>query len=285
MAADTPKFTSITANVDLTDTDTNPSAAPTATPRQGGFVLRNRIDFSEVAAASKSIWTIASAELTGDAIYNFRVLEVPERVFVKGVKVFAIKDATPPTFSCVGAKASNASITASDMNLSAWCFGADKNKKPTSSASYAAATHLVTATTVNAEADDGAGAIGGSVFGQAMLNMVEEVGTGPGDVYASSEVNLQFTDRFQTIDSSIANPLEPMQSALKLTQPGSTDIEDPLGDYFPYGGFVNMKLGPWNTSLASDAAEAAGYYAASTAAVISLAGVWEIQAECQYVPE
>jgi len=285
MAADNPSFTSITANVDLTDTDVNPGAAPTSTPRQGGFTLRNRINFAHVAASDKSIWTIASAELTGDAIYNFRILEVPERVFVKGIKVFVVKDETPPTFSCVGAKASNASIGASDLNLSAWCFGSDKNKKPTSDASYVAASHLVTATTVNGEADDGAGAIGGSVFGQVMLNMVDEAGTADGDVYASSETNLQFVDRFQKIDSSIANPLEPMQSAMKLTQPGSTDIEDPLGDYYPYGGFVNMQLGPWNVALTSDAAEAAGYYAASTAAVISLRGVWEIQAECQYVPE
>lgn len=285
MAVDTVKFTSVTNHKDLTDTDVNPSAAPTATPRQGGFVLRNRIDFDEVAAADKSIWIIASAELTGDAINSFRVLEVPERTFVKGIKVFGIKDAEPPTFTCVGAKASNASITASDLNLSAWCFGADRNKKPTSSASYVAASHLVTLTTDNAEADDGAGAVAGSVFGQTMLKMADEGGTADGDKYSSSETNLQFVDRFQKIDSSIANPLEPMGTSMKFTQPGSTDIEDPLGEYFPYGGFVSMQIGPWNTSLASDAAEAAGYYSASTAAVISLAGTWEIQAEAQYVPE
>jgi len=279
MATDTPKFTSINSNIDLTDTDVNPNAAPTATPRQGGFVLRNRINFDEVSAANKSMWIIASAELTGDAVNNFYALEVPERTFVKNVKLFAVADETVPCFRVVGAKASNASINASDMNLSALCFGANRNKVPTSSASYAAASDLVNITALNSVADDGAGAVTGSVFGQTMLNVIAS------DATWSSNINMVFVDRFVAIDSSIASSTKPMKTAIKFTQPGSTDIEDPLGEYFPYGGFVNMRLGPWNTSLASDASEAAGYYAASTAATFSMHGTWEIQAECQYVPE
>jgi hypothetical protein len=56
------------------------------------------------------------------------------------------------------------------------------------------------------------------------------------------------------------------------------------GEYFPYGGNVHMKLGPWNTSLTSKISTAAGWFS-TTGATTSLAGVWEIQANCMYVPE
>ena len=58
MAAKTVKFTTIAANKDLTDVTVNPEAAPTSTPRQGGFTLRNRVNFANVSAANKKLWII-----------------------------------------------------------------------------------------------------------------------------------------------------------------------------------------------------------------------------------
>jgi hypothetical protein len=47
--------------IDLTSTSTNPGAAPVTTQRQGGFTLRNRVNFSNVAAANRVLTTFASA--------------------------------------------------------------------------------------------------------------------------------------------------------------------------------------------------------------------------------
>ena len=46
-----------------------------------------------------------------------------------------------------------------------------------------------------------------------------------------------------------------------------------------------MRLGPYNVALSSDATAAAGFYAASVAGTLSWHGVWEVQADCMYVPE
>lgn len=282
MAAKTVKFTTVNAVKDLTSVATNPNAAPTATPRQGGFVLRNRVDFDNVAAASKSMWIIDDATFNDDAVNMFRILEVPERTYVSKVKIFGIKDATPPQLRFAGAKgSSNSSLTASDMDAAALCFGAYRNKKPTSHASYVEASHLVMLTTVNGEADDGAGAVAGSVFGQTMLNVVAS------DGLWSSNANIIMVDQFTKIDSSIGSPLEPMNTAKKITQPGSTDIEDPIGEYFPYGGYVTMFLGPFNASLTNSIAsgKSAAFFSSPSVATLSLHGTWELQADCQYVPE
>jgi hypothetical protein len=288
MAAKTVKFTTINANKDLTSTSVNHDAAPTATPRQGGFVLRNRVNFDNVSAANKSMWIIDDATFTDDAINNFRILEVPERVYVKGLKIFAIKDATPPQLRFAGAKgSSNSSLTASDLDAMRLTFGADRNKKPTSHASYAAASHLVTLTTVNGEANDGDGAVAGEVFGALKLNVVAS------DALWSSNANVVLVDAFVKVDSSIGSPLEPMNTAKKIVQPtatvsgGTSLVEDPIGEYFPYGGFVNMKLGPWNTNMSSSIAsgKSAAFFSSPSVATLSLHGTWEFQADCNYVPE
>jgi hypothetical protein len=59
------KFTvansSASTTFDLTDPSINPSAAPQSTPRQGGFTLRNRINFTNVAAANKKLFNMVSS--------------------------------------------------------------------------------------------------------------------------------------------------------------------------------------------------------------------------------
>lgn len=296
------KWVSIAAAKDLTDTSVNPDAAPTSTPRQGGFTLRNRINFDNVSAANKKLWNIDDATLNDDTINKLRILEVPERVFVKNVTITGVKDETQPMFDLDAAKASNASVHASDLSTAYLLFGADRNKKPTSHASYAAASDLVPITTVNAEGPDMSiegkgGEEAYCVFGKLDLKIDTTDASHPSASLASLD-NVVFEDTFKKIDSSIASSGEALQTAKRpyLQQTYSASaitgassawniFQEPRGEYFPYGGFVTMMLGPVNTSIASGANAAAAYYASDTAAVLEPAGVWEIQAECLYVPE
>jgi hypothetical protein len=277
MAA-TLKFTTIGSDVDLTSTTINVNAAPTSTPRQGGFTLRNRIDFSTVTNANKLLWVINDATLTNDAVKNFRILEVPERVFVKNIRVHAVKSETAPTFSFTGAKASNASLVKTDLASTVLYFGADSNKKPTSSASYAAATHLVHLVTAGSH-DDGAGAAAAQVFGALGLGMVS--------TSTAASLNVIFDDAFDAVDASINSLAKPFRTVKAPTTLYASGLEEAPGEYFPYGGYVTMRMGPYNTSLSSGAGvtTAAGMYASATAATLYFAGVWEIQAEGYYVPE
>jgi len=64
----------------LQSTTVNPIAAPVATPREGGFTLRNRVNFSSVnSSAAVTIGTIASAAATAT---NFQILQVPKRTIL-----------------------------------------------------------------------------------------------------------------------------------------------------------------------------------------------------------
>lgn len=269
----TVKFTTLGTAVDLTDTDVNPDAAPTSTPRQGGFTLRNRVNFANVSSANKLMWTVSDATPATETTVPFYVLEVPERTLVKDLRVFGIYNQVVPGFDLSYV----AAPTDSDLDQMILEFGAHRNKKPTSSASYAAASHLVAITTLNGEANYADGMLGSAPFGDMKLKV--------------STNELVFVDTFKKIDSSIGSPLEPTQTHKAVRPSGaaataaSTLSQWTDGEYFPYGGFVHIKLGPWNTSLSSDIATAADFFSGSSAAKVYLEGVWEFQANCMYVPE
>ena len=282
------KFTTLGTVVDLTDVTVNPDAAPTSTPRQGGFTLRNRINFTNVSAANKLMWTVTDATPTTETTVPFRILEVPERVYVKELTVYAVKDASVPTINLTGAQANNLDVKDSDFSLFTLSFGAQRNKKPTSNASYVEASHLVDLTTVNAEQNAIGGAKGGNVFGTLALN--GEL-TDPLSPVSASDPNVLFVDAFQTVDASIGNPLEPMGTSKKIRNvsangsSGAAIGQQEDGEYFPYGGYVKMQLGPWNTSMASGYSSISGIFSSPSQASMSLAGTWEVQAVCQYIPE
>jgi hypothetical protein len=286
------KFTTQGTAIDLTDPSVNPEAAPTATPRQGGFVLRNRIDAAKLSTANRVLCTFDATPATTPTV-AMRILEVPERVYVKELMVFAVKDQDVPTIDITGAQSSNLDIKDSDFSLMTLSFGAQRNKRPTSHASYVAASSLVDLTTVNAEQAPGIGTVAGDVFGNFQLN--GEL-TDPLSPVTASNPNILFVDAFQTVDAAIGNPLEPMGTAKKVrNHVGATFVADSAatteliqqedGEYFPYGGYVKMQLGPWNTSMASGYSDVTGIFSSPSAATIHIAGVWEIQAVCQYVPE
>jgi hypothetical protein len=268
------KFTILGTAVDLTDVSVNPAAAPTTTPRQGGFTLRNRVNFANVSAANKLMWTVTDQTPATETTVPFYVLEVPSRTLVKDLRVFSVQGQTVPGFDLDYV----AAPTNSDLDATVLEWGATRNRKPTTHASYAAATDLLALTTVDAEANYADGMLGSAPFGDMKLKV------------ATNE--LVFADQFQALDSSLANPLEPT-AAYKAVRPSAAAASGAAtlsqwtdGVYFPYGGYVHMKLGPWNVACSSNIASVADFHdGASDAAKVYLEGVWEIQANCNYVPE
>jgi len=268
------------STIDLTSTTVNPDAAPTSTPRQGGFTLRNRWDSSKLAntsigsntVANNNMYTAAGVPGTSsntEPVNTLKILEIPERTYVKNLKVFAVKSETAPitTFTPVAA------VDASDLEFTVIFAGAYQNKKPTSSAVYVEASHLVQITAVNSGAEDGKGVLKGHVFGDVPL----------------TKSTLVPTWVMKDVDSSIASSTKPMTTAFLFQQysASSAGNEKTIGHYFPYGGYMYLALGPYATKLGSSnsVADNADYYAASVGATIDIAGVWDVQADCNYVPE
>ena len=66
---------------DLTTLAKNPAAVAMSTPRQGGFTLRNRINFTNVATADKKL-CILTASASTNSTDVLLVLEVPNRTLV-----------------------------------------------------------------------------------------------------------------------------------------------------------------------------------------------------------
>jgi len=286
-------FLTIGSNIDFTSVAVNPDAAPTSTPRQGGFTLRNRWNAANITASSLVMCTVPDATPVDTPANNFRILEVPERVYVKDLFLSAVTSEAVPAFNLAGAQSSNTDVTATDLDTSYLEFGAEANKKPTSSASYVEATHLVDVVALNSRAQDGSTNVKGRVFGALLLTTADEDGDSDHHQMSSSATNVTFVDYFGKVDSSIASNTKPMVSTKKIKLPAAslgsstasvTQMTD--GMYFPYGGYVTMRLGPYATSQgASTVASITGWYSGTTGATISVAGVWEVQANCNYVPE
>jgi hypothetical protein len=258
------KFTcansSASTTFDLTDTDINPDAAPQSTPRQGGFTLRNRINFTNVAADNKKLFTIASSGQAAQVGNVLRVLDVPERVQVNAVNIYAVKSETVP-----GAIASGSASGLHASHLASLAIGVnvEQRSKPTSSASYAAASHL----DLQLSAQNGLPA--GGQFGEIPLLKAGAAVVG-GCKFEASKV--------EAVDSSMSAP----ELGRVVTQKAGTGsaIEYGAPAYFPLGGYVY--LGCTNVATGSASHTSA---AKADSTFVSLTGTWEIQADCQYVPE
>ena len=75
---------------DLTSVTVNASAAQKVTPREGGFVARNRINFANVTAPT----------LTNKVMNVLRLLKIPERSVIDGVFLVAPKGTAGVTHNC-----------------------------------------------------------------------------------------------------------------------------------------------------------------------------------------
>lgn len=245
---------------DLTDPAINPEAAPQSTPRQGGFTLRNRINFTNVAAANKKLFTLASSAKAAQVGNVLRVLDVPERVQVNAVNIYAVKSETVPGSIASG---SASGLHASALAAAAIGVGVEQRSKPTTDASYAAVTHL----DLQLTAQNGMGA--GAQFGEITLAKVGAAVVG-GCTFDASQV--------EAIDSSMTAP-ELGRVVTQVAGTGSA-IYYAAPAYFPLGGYVY--LGCTDVNTGSTTHTSAGK---ADSTFVSLTGTWEIQADCQYVPE
>ena len=252
----TPANSTTATTFDLTDTDLNPSAAPTSTPRQGGFTLRNRINFTNVSTANKKLFNAlvgATAATVGNVL---RVLEVPERTLVKDVQIFAVKDETIPG-SLIVATASG--LHASAFTTLAIGINAEQRSKPASSASYVATTHL----DLQLAAQEGMPA--GGVFGEIPL-----LKNGSSCAFEASKV--------EAIDSSMTAP----ELGRVVTEKAATGsgIKHSVPTYFPLGGYVYLGATDVTTKSVTNSSNTL-----ANSDYVYLTGTWEIQADCTYVPE
>ena len=260
MAVDYAVTPAIAGLKDLTDTSVNPDAAPTTTPRQGGFTLRNRINFDNVAAGNKTLYTItkATAATAGNIL---AVLEVPERVLVKSVKVFAVKSADIPGCSMYdvsgSAGATASGLAASHLGATHINIGALQRSKPLDDDSYVAASHL----------DVQNGAVGGTAAGGQFGVIATQVAVTTNGVFSASLV--------EKIDSSMTAP---ELGQVVTRQADSTTLVTGTEGYFPLGGYVTIQSTPGAGGSASDGV------GSFTGDHLRLTGTWEIQADCMYVP-
>jgi hypothetical protein len=245
--------------IDLTSTSVNPGAAPTSTPRQGGFSLRNRVNFGNVSAANSLLTTLASTSAASQTANLMYFLQVPNRTLVKKVHVFGVKSQTAP--------ATSVSLTASGLNashLASAVFGINAAiwSKPDST-TRVAASHLDKQTTaVNS-------LLAGALFGQIPLQKA-----GASVAFEASLV--------EKVDASMTAPRLGQVQTTEAAGGGAVVAGLDQGVYFPFGGYVYGALGPYNVGTGNASVSSASKANSDT---ISLAGVWEMQADCMYVPE
>jgi len=121
---------------DLTDTSVNPDAVPVATPREGGFVLRNRINFSSVTAPTA----------TNRVANVLRLLKVPKRTVIRELRFHAIRGQTAPThgFSSASSLGSSAGSGATLNVGGVWYMDASQTASSAATDTDALADHVIT---------------------------------------------------------------------------------------------------------------------------------------------
>lgn len=210
------KFTLASGSThDLTSVAINPNAAPVATPREGGFVLRNRIKWGSVNS---------SAELTADGSANanvLRILQVPKRTIIRALSFHVVPGSTAAThaFTSGGSSAGSAAK---------FQVGADMYK--TASQVASSIKNDVDAFKTSITVTKKTGAIG-STFG--------------------------------TVNAST-----PWTQAVNI---GTSSTIKAIP--FPFGGFVRMNIKSSTGSSGSVMTNA------------KMAGVLEVRAVCDYMPE
>lgn len=235
----TLKYDAPTAEYDLTDTATNAMAAPQATPRLGGFTLRNRFSGASAITIAKSCVSTSDVDVN-----QINVLDVPKRTLVKAINVFGVESNAVPehAFTYGG---TSASLSASDINMDLAFFALPyKSPSQSTTISLSASLHHGIIETVEATGSAPKGGIVGSVL--------EKVG------------------------SSMTDPEKgclPIGTGLSSNAVVAATYFKPL--YYPHGGKIVLAL---KGSVADSATKIN-----LVSGVCS--GVWEVQAECQYVPE
>jgi hypothetical protein len=201
----------------------------------------------------------ASVTASATSANVIKVLKVPERTLVTApVHVFAVASQTIPGHATLGAatKASlNSAGAAGVLGFTGWQY-----KDPSQTA--ASAVRFI-GTTINGQT-----VLAGAALGGVNIAKMDSHGGGFD------------TGLVEKIDSTMTAPnLGRVNAAVNAASTKFTPAEL----YFPYGGFVTLTLGPNATALGAmasskGASQAKGLYGYMT-------GVWEVMADCMYVPE
>jgi hypothetical protein len=251
---------------DLTSVSVNPGAYNEATPRMGGFAIHNRADFANIGASAALLSTsggVNNSTAASQTAHVLGVLRVPERTFVKNLKIYAVPGATAPNHSWSLTTATSA--TASDWSTAELTFGARAYKRSPHDPSY---TGLASAGAVDSPGYTGST---GEVFGA--LTILSATGSLPRGTIAALP---------SAISASSSTPWAGSVELMPNDPNGDNDASAvPQGYYFPYGGFVTMMLGPLGTSItmASSALTQGDLY------TDAFTGVWHFTADCDYIPE
>ena len=247
------------ATIDLTSTSVNPDAAPVSTPRQGGFTLRNRWNASNLSSTNKAtlntsdLGAVLASSILAIAAPHFRILEVPPRTMVHGMNIYAVHSETAPNhqFEYSGAAGNSVAFAAVDLTGTALRI---YTQAYISASQSSLATHANAVTLGKLELED--------------------------PVPASSDTHGGILG--STITASWSSLSVPTTAATMIANDytASTNAIDagtwvrPV--YFPHGGFIKMRL--------DDSISATSVGANSLKFSGSLLGVWEVQANCGYVP-
>jgi len=260
-------FPAVSALVNLQDPDNNPEAMAVTTPRQGGFTLQNRIDFDQLPNQDYNGIVNASGAVTSASTASSQVgqvlgiLSIPERTFVKSVKIMNVPGETAFNHAWVLGTATSA--TASDWNAAELTFGARAYKVSKHSASFSEASSAVWHTGYTGST--------GEVFGA--LTILVATGSLPRGTVAGLPSAISATSTTPWAGSTELMPNDP---------DGDNDASAvPQGQYFPYGGQMTMLLGPLGSSItmASSALVKGALY------TDEFVGVAHIVADCEYIPE
>jgi hypothetical protein len=230
---------------DLTATTVNPIAAEPATPREGGFVVRNRVNFANLTAAAP-LATMAKANSTMIA-NKLRVLQIPKRTVVTDIALAHVPGTTVP---------SAANSVKSEIATANLGWGVDVNKS-----SAGTLTNVATAER-----------LGYGVFAVAS-----------GATAATWTNKASGTSLFPAVatgNSAMAGVVGGALFNYKNAVGKSSAVIDvnmaPVPTYFPHGGYIFLQLKNATGTPTKNS---------SSAQTVSCAGTWEFQAKCQYVPE
>lgn len=260
--ASTITLTSTSAvTIDLTSVATNPELAPVSTPRQGGFTLRNRWNCSNLTNGTRDNVTVNASDLgsvlassiLAIAAPHFKILEVPARTMVHGMNMYAVHSETAPNhqFEYSGSAGSSVAFASVDFTGTALRI---YTQAYISASQSSLATHGNAVTLAKLELEDPVPASSdthGNIFGSTIT---------------ASWSSLSVPD---TAGTMIANDYTASTNAIDA----GTWVK-PV--YFPHGGFIKMRL--------DDAISATSVGANSLKFSGTLLGVWEVQANCGYVP-
>lgn len=150
------KFTLASGSTfDLQATVNNPDAAPIATPREEGFTLRNRINWSNAKN---------STNLTADGSANaniLRILTVPKRTLIRALSFGVVPGSSATTHAWTSASGSPGSAAKFQVGVQGWHNASQSTIKTLGNAFI---------TSISMDASSGAISSTASLFGEVSTN-------------------------------------------------------------------------------------------------------------------